>query len=106
MKDDPLEIQSGQFAREWVLEKTSQRDGFLAMRKRDARHPIERWGEGDAAQACVWIKPTGMTTEAPRVRLGGASVASRGWPLSCPRGQPRCIMGCMGCGGRAPRVCM
>src|SRR5438093_419609 len=38
------EIQSGQFAREWVLENQANRAGFLAMRRRDAEHPIEEVG--------------------------------------------------------------
>jgi ketol-acid reductoisomerase len=38
------EIQSGQFAREWVLENQANRASFLAMRKRDAEHPIEEVG--------------------------------------------------------------
>ena len=39
------EIQSGQFAREWVLENQANRAGFLAMRKRDAGHQIEDVGD-------------------------------------------------------------
>ncbi len=39
------EIQSGQFAREWVLENQANRAQFLAMRKRDAEHPIEEVGK-------------------------------------------------------------
>jgi ketol-acid reductoisomerase len=38
------EIQSGQFAREWVLENHANRAGFLAMRRRDADHQIEEVG--------------------------------------------------------------
>src|SRR3954463_10252007 len=39
------EIQSGQFAREWVLENQANRAGFLAMRRRDAGHQIEEVGK-------------------------------------------------------------
>jgi ketol-acid reductoisomerase len=39
------EIQSGQFAREWVLENQANRAGFLAMRRRDADHQIEEVGK-------------------------------------------------------------
>jgi ketol-acid reductoisomerase len=39
------EIQSGQFAREWVLENQANRAGFLAMRRRDADHQIEEVGQ-------------------------------------------------------------
>src|SRR5438046_2900702 len=41
MKKILAEIQSGAFAREWVLENQANRAGFLAMRRRDAEHPIE-----------------------------------------------------------------
>jgi ketol-acid reductoisomerase len=51
------EIQSGQFAREWVLENQANRAGFLAMRKRDADHPIEEVGKR-LRSMMSWIKPT------------------------------------------------
>jgi ketol-acid reductoisomerase len=50
------EIQSGQFAREWVLENQANRAGFLAMRKRDADHPIEEVG-ARLRKMMSWIKP-------------------------------------------------
>jgi len=50
------EIQSGQFAREWVLENQANRAGFLAMRKRDADHQIEEVGRRLRAMMS-WIKP-------------------------------------------------
>jgi ketol-acid reductoisomerase len=50
------EIQSGQFAREWVLENQANRAGFLAMRRRDAEHPIEEVGKRLRAMMS-WIKP-------------------------------------------------
>src|SRR4026209_2037120 len=46
MKKTLSEIQSGQFAGEWLLENQAHRAGFLAMRKRDAEHPIEEGGGG------------------------------------------------------------
>jgi len=39
------EIQSGQFAREWVLENAAGQASFKAMRRREAEHGIERVGE-------------------------------------------------------------
>ncbi len=39
------EIQSGQFAREWVLENQANRPVYNALLKRGAAHPIERVGE-------------------------------------------------------------
>jgi ketol-acid reductoisomerase len=53
------EIQSGQFAREWVLENQANRAGFLAMRKRDAAHPIEEVG-ARLRKMMSWIKPPRM----------------------------------------------
>jgi len=50
------EIQSGQFAREWVLENQANRAGFLAMRRRDAQHPIEEVGTR-LRSMMSWIKP-------------------------------------------------
>ena len=50
------EIQSGQFAREWVLENQAHRAGFLAQRRRDAAHPIEEVG-ARLRKMMSWIKP-------------------------------------------------
>jgi ketol-acid reductoisomerase len=50
------EIQSGQFAREFVLENLANRAGFLAMRRRDADHPIEEVGKR-LRSMMSWIKP-------------------------------------------------
>src|SRR5438067_5654571 len=53
------EIQSGQFAREWVLENQANRAGFLAMRRRDAEHQIEEVGKR-LRSMMSWIKPPRM----------------------------------------------
>ena len=50
------EIQSGQFAREFVLENMANRAGFLAMRRRDADHPIEEVGKR-LRSMMSWITP-------------------------------------------------
>ncbi len=39
------DIQSGRFAREWVLENVSGQTSFKAMRRRAAAHPVEEVGE-------------------------------------------------------------
>ncbi len=44
------EIQSGQFAREWILENKAGRPGFLATKRRERQHPVEQVG-GEAAEA-------------------------------------------------------
>jgi ketol-acid reductoisomerase len=53
------EIQSGQFAREWVLENQANRASFLAQRRRDADHSIEEVGRRLRAMMS-WIKPPRM----------------------------------------------
>jgi ketol-acid reductoisomerase len=45
MKKILHEIQTGQFAREFVLENMAGRPSFLAMRRRDAEHPVEIVGD-------------------------------------------------------------
>jgi ketol-acid reductoisomerase len=44
MKKVLKEIQSGQFAKEWVLENAAGQPSFKAMRKRNAEHEIEKVG--------------------------------------------------------------
>ncbi len=39
------EIQTGKFAKEWVLENTAGQASFKAMRRRGAEHPVEKIGE-------------------------------------------------------------
>jgi ketol-acid reductoisomerase len=59
MKKILSEIQSGQFAREWVLENQANRAEFLAMRRRDAEHSIEEVGKR-LRSMMAWIKPPRM----------------------------------------------
>jgi ketol-acid reductoisomerase len=49
------EIQNGQFAREWILENQAGRPSFLAMRKKDANHPIEVVGK-ELRGMMSWLK--------------------------------------------------
>jgi ketol-acid reductoisomerase len=49
------EIQSGQFAREFVLENQSGKPGFIAMRRQEAEHPIENVGK-DLRAMFSWLK--------------------------------------------------
>ncbi|CAN1210186.1 ketol-acid reductoisomerase [Tumidithrix helvetica PCC 7403] len=55
MKRILSEIQSGQFAREFVLENLSGKAGFTAMRRREAEHPIEEVGK-DLRAMFSWLK--------------------------------------------------
>lgn len=49
------EIQTGQFAREFVLENQSGKAGFTAMRRREAEHQIEAVGK-DLRAMFSWLK--------------------------------------------------
>ncbi|MDX2098711.1 MAG: ketol-acid reductoisomerase [Leptolyngbyaceae cyanobacterium bins.59] len=55
MKKVLQEIQTGQFAREFVLENQSGKPGFTAMRRREAEHPIEEVGK-DLRAMFSWLK--------------------------------------------------
>ena len=48
-------IQSGAFAREWVLENQASRPSFLALRKQNADHPIETVGK-ELRSMMPWLK--------------------------------------------------
>ena len=56
MKKVLEEIQSGQFAREFVLENQAGKPGFTAMRRQEAEHPIEEVGK-DLRALFSWLKP-------------------------------------------------
>jgi ketol-acid reductoisomerase len=45
MKKILKEIQSGQFAREWILENKAGAPAFKAVRRRERMHPIEEVGK-------------------------------------------------------------
>jgi ketol-acid reductoisomerase len=45
MKKILHEIQTGQFAREWILENKAGRPGFLATKRRERQHPVEEVGK-------------------------------------------------------------
>jgi ketol-acid reductoisomerase len=55
MKKVLKEIQSGQFAREWVLENQAGQPSFKAMRRAAAEHDIEKVGER-LREMMPWIK--------------------------------------------------
>lgn len=55
MKKILTEIQTGQFAREFVLENQAGKPGFIAMRRREAEHPIEEVGK-DLRAMFSWLK--------------------------------------------------
>ncbi len=49
------EIQSGQFAREFVLENQAGKPGFTSMRRQEAEHPVEEVGK-DLRAMFSWMK--------------------------------------------------
>jgi ketol-acid reductoisomerase len=59
MKKILAEIQSGRFAREWVLENTAGQPSFKAMRRGAAQHQIEEVGERLRAMM-PWIKQNAL----------------------------------------------
>lgn len=56
MKELLEDIQSGEFAREWILENRAGRPVFRALAARDAQHPIEEVGRR-LRSMMSWIKP-------------------------------------------------
>ncbi|HYZ63144.1 MAG TPA: ketol-acid reductoisomerase, partial [Acetobacteraceae bacterium] len=57
------DIQSGRFAREWVLENNAGQPSFKAMRRRAAEHPIEQVGERLRAMM-PWIEKNKLVDRA------------------------------------------
>jgi ketol-acid reductoisomerase len=55
MKKVLTEIQTGQFAREFILEKQSGNPGFTAIRRRESEHQIESVGK-DLRAMFSWLK--------------------------------------------------
>jgi ketol-acid reductoisomerase len=55
MKRILKEVQTGQFAREWILENKANAPGFKAMRKAERNHPIEDVGRR-LRRLMTWIK--------------------------------------------------
>jgi ketol-acid reductoisomerase len=53
------EIQSGVFAREWIMENKANRPVFNAITKRDAEHPIEVVG-ARLRQMMSWLRKEGV----------------------------------------------
>jgi ketol-acid reductoisomerase len=49
------EIQDGRFAREWILENQAGRPSFLAQRRREAEHPVEKVGK-DLRAMMSWLR--------------------------------------------------
>jgi ketol-acid reductoisomerase len=50
------EIQDGSFAERWLDENSNGREGFLAMRRKDADHQIEKVGR-ELRSMMTWLEP-------------------------------------------------
>jgi ketol-acid reductoisomerase len=55
MRQILYEVQSGEFAKEWILENQAKRPVFNALRRQEATHPIEEVGERLRAMMS-WLK--------------------------------------------------
>jgi ketol-acid reductoisomerase len=55
MRQILYEVQSGEFAKEWILENQAKRPVFNALRRQEAAHPIEEVGERLRAMMS-WLK--------------------------------------------------
>ena len=80
MKKILHEIQSGQFAREWILENRAGQENFKRMRAEQADHQVEREGKElrsmmDWIKTDWWSRPGGDPPIRLGVRPGGAGLA-------------------------------
>ncbi|HEX3015692.1 MAG TPA: ketol-acid reductoisomerase, partial [Desulfobacteria bacterium] len=55
MKKVLNEIQTGEFAKRWLLENQANRPAFNAMHKKEAEHPIEKVGK-ELRAMMSWLK--------------------------------------------------
>ena len=69
-------IRSGAFAREWIIENQAGRPSFLALRKQNANHMIEKVG-AELRAMMPWLKPSKQKTPAP-----AAPAPARPMPMS------------------------
>jgi ketol-acid reductoisomerase len=60
MREILAEIQSGEFAREWILENQAGRPAFNAMRRKNAEHQIEEVG-AELRAMMSWLKQSRPT---------------------------------------------
>ena len=63
MKRVLADIQSGRFARDWMLENKVNQSSFKATRRRLSEHPIEQVGEKLRAMM-PWIKKNALVDKA------------------------------------------
>ena len=63
MKETLRQIQSGEFAREWILENRAGRPVFRALENQDRNHTIEKVGR-ELRAMMSWVKPAGSVQAA------------------------------------------
>jgi len=74
MKQVLNNIQSGAFAREWILENQAGRPSFLALRRQNAEHMIEQVGS-QLRSMMPWLGGRGVPTAAPSAPPAGSAPA-------------------------------
>jgi ketol-acid reductoisomerase len=72
MKQVLSNIQSGAFAREWILENQAGRPSFLALRRQNAEHMIEQVG-ASLRGMMPWLGGKGAPTATPSASPAGTS---------------------------------
>jgi ketol-acid reductoisomerase len=73
MKKILAEVQSGQFAREWIAENKNGQKNFLAMREAARNQPLERVGR-ELRQMMTFLKKKRKEAGVPEDQASGASV--------------------------------
>ena len=66
MKKTLAQIQSGEFAREWIAENRAGCPNFNALREKEKKHPIEIVGE-QLRGMMSWLPKEGKKAAAPKV---------------------------------------
>ncbi len=74
MKETLRQIQSGEFAREWILENRAGRPVFRALDQRDRNHPIEQVGRQLRAMMS-WVQADNIQQQAAAVADSASQTA-------------------------------
>jgi ketol-acid reductoisomerase len=77
MEEILCEIQTGQFAKEWILENQVNRPVFNALTKADEEHPIEQIGAEIRALMPQFQKDEGMKSQKKKTAKKAVKAASR-----------------------------
>jgi ketol-acid reductoisomerase len=63
MREVLTDIQSGAFARDWILENQAGKPRYAQLLEKDLAHPIEKTGAGLRARM-AWLRPGANTGDA------------------------------------------